>query len=1395
MKKYMSLLLTLSLIFSTFTPANVCADGIKQVSIRVEGISNTIINEEDYSTDKETVYDAVYELLEINSIPIVAMDSQFGKYISALDNEIAGSFGGYDGWMYLVNNESPYDSIDACIISDGDDIVLYYGGFDTYVPKIELSPEIMEAGDEFTVTITSSYDEYDSNWNYIGKKNIDIEGASIDLSGEIYTTDENGEAVITAPATPGNYTLKVGKDRASNYPLLVRSTRDFTVKEPEVTAEKHLKRSLSYIYKGLADPKYGSEWSILALSRGNHKVSDTYYNSYYGSIVQKVKEKGGNLGSSTEYSKLILALTSIGRDISDVGGYNQLEKLADYSKIINQGITGAVYALIAIDTHNYQIPETVNPGACTTRENLIQFILDKEINKGNGNAKGWALSGTNPDIDITAMTVQALAPYYAADNNVRGAVDRAISWLSGVQTEVGGFPGSAWAPVNSQSIAQVITALTELGIDPHTDSRFIKNGNSLVDALLAYAIPKGGFKNEMTDTKANAMATDQGTYALVAYNRFARGKNSLYNMTDIQIEKPLPEGDESIIQIPADERDYRIPVKKEDGNKEVRIEIPTGKDSKVTIELPMNESLPQIEATKGQVSVFIPKGARVTGGDASDIELITSKDKDNVDVKAKINAAIPVDKKLDDILQVFTMGGSSRVQFDRFITLTFKDMKGKEAAYMQGGEIHWIQKYENDASGQSGGKDEYAYDSGNDLIVKTKHFTDFIACSLSLKETPGGGGGASSKGYVTLSIDKLTINKGHVMGAAIIELQSGDTVWTLTKREMDKRKILYEYSDGSNVYIQSIEGDGEFDYGPTSGWMYSVNGNFSLNGASQHKLKNGDVIKWRYTTNLGADLGEDNSKWEDQKGGGSGGNAGIPQNSKEPGDVLACKEEAIDLKEKYQDYGLISSWALESVKRATEKGLIEGSGGKLNPKASVTRAEFAKMFISLLELDIKNSDETVFTDVRKEDWFYPYVNSACKAGIMQGSGSEFKPRDNITREQMAVIIVRALKLQPVKADSIIKDMDKVSSWAKREVETVAALGLMLGSDGIFDPLSAATREMAAVIVMRAYDYKNSIPAENSVNNAESVGKGKIEKLTEQTALIMQKKVPDPNPDSLGGEWTVLSLARSNTMVPKEYYAQYYSNLENELKEKSGKLHKIKYTEYSRAILAVTSIGKDAANSAGYNLLKPLADFNALIRQGINGPIFALLALDSNNYKIPVPEDNKIQTTREMIIDFILKREIDSGGWALGETAKEADPDITAMAIQSLTPYCEFDNRIKDTVDRALKYLSIVQKADGSYANYESANCESAAQVIIALTGLGIDPHKDPRFIKNGNSLLDALYAFVAPEGGFYHTKPDIVIIESDSMATDQGMAALAAYSRFIGGKNRFYDMTDVYEKD
>lgn len=289
-----------------------------------------------------------------------------------------------------------------------------------------------------------------------------------------------------------------------------------------------------------------------------------------------------------------------------------------------------------------------------------------------------------------------------------------------------------------------------------------------------------------------------------------------------------------------------------------------------------------------------------------------------------------------------------------------------------------------------------------------------------------------------------------------------------------------------------------------------------------------------------------------------------------------------------------------------------------------------------------------------------------------------------------------------------------------------------------------------------------------------------------SAAYMVSAVKSPEVGSIGGEWAIIGLARSGYTVPTNYYEDYYARVEKYVKNCSGVLHERKYTEYSRVILALTAIGRDPSKVAGYNLLMPLGDFEKTIWQGLNGPIWALIALDSGNYEIPKNPAAKTQATRQLYIDEILNSQMKDGGWSLTGTG-DSDVDIAAMALQALAKYQD-QKAVKTATDKALTYLSKAQDSKGGYASWGTTNVESVAQVVVALCELGVSLD-DSRFVKSGHTLTENLLSFRQSNGGFYH-----VLDGSDGnnqMSSEQGFYALVAIDRAANGQNSLYRMSDA----
>ena len=297
--------------------------------------------------------------------------------------------------------------------------------------------------------------------------------------------------------------------------------------------------------------------------------------------------------------------------------------------------------------------------------------------------------------------------------------------------------------------------------------------------------------------------------------------------------------------------------------------------------------------------------------------------------------------------------------------------------------------------------------------------------------------------------------------------------------------------------------------------------------------------------------------------------------------------------------------------------------------------------------------------------------------------------------------------------------------------------------------------------------------------------GKEETPIEKTARYLQAQIPEPTCAAVGGDWLVFGLARSGLKVPQKYFDTYFKNVEDYIVSVDGVLSRKKNTEYSRVILALTAIGKNPADAAGFNLLLPLGDFDETVRQGVNGAIFALLALDSGNYEIPENPDAAVQATREGYVEEILSRQNEDGGWSLA--GGTSDVDLTAMALQALAKY-RSDAAVSGAVERGLAWLEWEQEPNGAYLSWDEENSESVSQVIVALTELGVSLD-DERFVKNGQTLPQVLERFACEDGSYRHSLNG----NSDEMATEQAFYALAAIHRAETGETTLYDMTDVMQ--
>ena len=280
-------------------------------------------------------------------------------------------------------------------------------------------------------------------------------------------------------------------------------------------------------------------WIVMGLARAGELTEDMgkAYSSNVAKVLAQNESAIMNTKQSSNNSRAVLALTAAGYDVTDIGGYNLLEPLSNIAYVSSQGMNGPIWALIAFDCGAYEIPECDKPAMQTTREKLVNSILNSQRSD-----HGWAFSGSSSDVDMTCMAIQALAPYYSGKgaevsedtlSRVRTAVDEALAWLASAQNEDGTFSSGGY--VNSESASQAIVMLTSMGIDPADNDILMKDGKGAVDALMSFYVNSGGFKHISSNYKADVLASTQGYYSLAALYRYYQGKTSLYDMTDVEI--------------------------------------------------------------------------------------------------------------------------------------------------------------------------------------------------------------------------------------------------------------------------------------------------------------------------------------------------------------------------------------------------------------------------------------------------------------------------------------------------------------------------------------------------------------------------------------------------------------------------------------------------------------------------------------------------------------------------------------------------------------------------------------------------------------------------------------------------------------------------------------------
>ena len=427
-----------------------------------------------------------------------------------------------------------------------------------------------------------------------------------------------------------------------------------------------------------------------------------------------------------------------------------------------------------------------------TAEETVREILALQLPDG-----GWAISGQYGDVDVSSMVLQSLAPYCnaakatAAGSDTRAAIDRALTLLSERQLSSGGF--QSYGAVNCESCAQVLVALSACGIDAASDPRFLKDGRSLFDAIASFRLPDGSFRHIATGD-SNLTATQQVFYACVAYLRFREGRPSLYELDAVREGRTIAPS----------------PTAPPDGT-------PTPAGGTLT---PAGGTL-----TPGSDQTPTPADGTLTpGGTTAPVGNQTP------------NSASPdSEKDSPSGIPAYRLIGTAAIVLLALISLAFlalrKRITRRNAMVVAFAAavillLLWVVKIQTP---------QQYYDS---LKVSEKDAVGTVTLSIRCDTVAGENG---------LPAD------GILLAPVKISFKKGDSVYTALVTAAADAGLPLDTGLGTGGYVRGIGALHEFDFGSLSGWMYYVNGEAPSESSGAHPLRDGDVIEWRYTRNLGED--------------------------------------------------------------------------------------------------------------------------------------------------------------------------------------------------------------------------------------------------------------------------------------------------------------------------------------------------------------------------------------------------------------------------------------------------------------------------------------------------------------------------------------------------------------
>ncbi len=1111
-----------------------------------------------------------------------------------------------------------------------------------------------------------------------------------------------------------------------------------------VTPEKRTEL-MDAIASGYADTK--DEWTAMdmavysALPGKTSKLTDAAKQNILNLLIKEANSREATLSA---HSRIEIVLRSLGIDSRKLYPVNSNAAVDNAAKLTQMAAQADQYAAPYVLLADLQ----GNAGLTSEQVNSLIGVLKANMGTGLFSYEWNGVTYASPDTAGAALA--ALAKYYGTSADAEAVVDTILAALSSAMDANGSF-GSA------NSDAMVMIGLLALGKDPAALTSV--SGASVVNGMLSYV--NTGTNQFRYSGEDNALATEQAFRALAALAHFEKGK--AFNVYDFSANPVEPgratgSGETEAPKPPVGtEITVRMTIKADSGywfNGSVTIPGEGATVYHALIKALEEAGMSQVGAESGYVRSISKDGKTLSEFDNGE----------NSGWLYKVNGDLP-----DVGLTSYAIKDGDRIVWYYTDDWTLDPDAGKwyvkpvsstitPAAAIKDGIASASVSYKDLSEAISAAKK-----SGEDTVTITpeiKGKVNGIAVSL-----PKSAAANAAKQGVQLIVetDKARVNlRAEVLGE-LAKNSGSELKLEITEKRAEEvsDKLAHENLDGASIVEVTLMIDGK---------PVTVFGGKKLLidiPVDSKRFRAGDTCRVLVLSDDGA---------AERTSGQC-----IKKN-----DALFVRVETTHLSifVVMRDAALPftdvadTAWYADAVQYAYERGLMTGvSESEFGPDGTATRGQIVTILWRLAGSPVVNYAMR-YADMDEGAWYGEAVRWAASTGVVTGyTESSFGPNDAITREQLAAILYRYIKTQgqgftgmwyfPLRYD----DAASISSWADEAMHWCVMKGLLNGtSETTLSPQLTATRAQLATILQRFCELPKDTASKSAAQTAY-----------DRASAYLTAAVSAPRYGSLGGEWTVLALARGGADTETAYFTGYCAALEQTVRENKGVLSERKYTEYSRVILALSALGKDARDVAGFDLTLPLGDYEKTAAQGVNGVIYALLALDSRDYPMPQNAAASTQATRQLYVDAILAAQLADGGWSfMGE---DADPDLTAMALQALAKYRE-QSSVQLAANRALVCLNAMQNADGGFSSWGSENAESCAQVLLALNALGLDAD-DSRFVKNGHSVLDALLTYQNADGGFCHERSG----ETNLMASEQAACALASLVRAERGESGLYRMT------